>query len=220
MNVCVGQCHSEVERCMWKPSRRGSGWRAEQHRGTMLFTGLAVKPGVWNCKSSQGLNSPGETASFDCVPTVHHGESRHQSLRKIPTFSPRNNHYEAEMYTSSQLAASFHRCDTRSSVSRYSFLSPHLSLSSLHPSLHICRLCHTHFKRPWGVSVIPQCTSEKTWHAFRAQLPNASHYYHSSSTIIPWGKGATEPTQHLHTPPRVMDLWYPLAPYGAIVTYT
>lgn len=132
--------------------------------------------------------------------------------KKIPTFSSRNNHYEAEMHTSSQLAASFHWCDTRSSVSQYSFLSPHLSLSSLHPFLHICRLCHTHFKRPWGVSVIPQCTSEKTWHAFRAQLPNASHYYRSSSTIIPWGKGATEPTQHLPTPPWVMDLWYPPPP--------
>lgn len=122
------------------------------------------------------------------------------------------------MNISSQLAASCHCKPDMTQNSQ--FLSIllylcHLFLSSLHLSPCICRLCHTHFKRLWGVGVIPQCTSEKTWHAFRAQLPNASHYYRGSSTTIPWGKGPWSP-HSISLLPWVMDLWYPPSPYGAI----
>ena len=86
------------------------------------------------------------------------------------------------------------------------------------PPLPCWSLCCTCFKCPrgcWCDSSAQKWKKKKTWHAFRAQLPNASHYYCGSSTINPWGKGP----QSLHStslPPWAMDLWYPRSPYGPI----
>lgn len=96
----------------------------------------------------------------------------------------------------------------------FHFYLCHLFLSSLHLSSRSRHLYHLHSKCLQGVGVIPQCRSEKTWHAFRAQLPNASHYYCGSSAITPWGKGPQNP-HSISLPLWVMDLWYPPSPYGA-----
>lgn len=122
------------------------------------------------------------------------------------------------MNISSRLAATIHcKADTTQDSQFFSILFHlcHLFLSSLNLSPCICRLWHSHFKCLWAVGVIPQSTSKKTWHAFRAQLPNASHYYHGSSAVIPLGKGPWSP-HSISLPPWVMDLWYAPSPYGAI----
>lgn len=91
------------------------------------------------------------------------------------------------------------------------------SSQDLLPSVARCRCC-TQFKRLRGVGMIPQCWSEKTWHASRAQLSDASHYYRASSTIIPWGAGGHG--AHTTTPPPVMDLWYSHLHMEPPATYT
>lgn len=68
------------------------------------------------------------------------------------------------MNASSQLAAKFHCKPDMTQDSQYLFIFYlcHLFFSSFYLFPGSCRLCHTHFKRLWGVGVILQCRSEKT----------------------------------------------------------
>lgn len=160
-----------------------------------------------NCEKFTGVKSLWPTGfSIQCVLAAQNQTSQSKGKKK----NPNSFHFFTPCHRTSvlpsQLASRVCRCDTRSSFPRYSFpISPSLSISppSISPTfaVYATLILGARGVLVWSLSAQVKGKKNKTRHAFRAQLPNASHYYRSSSTITPWGKGEHGTHAASHPPP-------------------